>query len=127
MEDFKANIKIVRHGEELFSIAVIMPFWNRLKEDNTILVDIPLFGIKTFARNEEDAEVAVDEAVRSFCIAAEKFGKGIEAELASLGWRFEEEEDEDENSMLNYNPHDAVLAQIMETGERCSNNLVLAE
>jgi len=40
-----------------------------------------LLGITTFAKDEADASVAIQEAVICFFIAAEKFGCGIEKEL----------------------------------------------
>src|SRR5436190_14713729 len=122
MEEISANIKITRRGKKLFSIAILMPVWNKIEMDNTIAIDIPLFKLKTFARDEDDAEAAIKEAIESFCIAAERFGNGLESELSTMGWSFIEEEEE--NSILNYNPHDAVLEQMMQTGETHSHNLV---
>lgn len=124
MEIASANIKISRHGDVLNSITLSMPIWSKVESDESIELNIPLFGIKTFAKDEEDIDSAVEEALKSFCIVAEKFGRGLETELGALGWEFVEEENE--NSLLDYNPHDAVLEQMMGTGEEYSNNLVLA-
>jgi len=41
-----------------------------------------MIGLETFAKDERDVPVAISEAVVAFCIAAEKFGRGIEVELA---------------------------------------------
>jgi hypothetical protein len=123
----EANIEIKRHGGHLSSILVIMPKWNKVEHDDTLSVNIPLFGIKTFAKGEKDAEIAIEEAIKCFCFSAEKFGQGIERELEALGWTFV---NEDENSsLLTYTIADSniVLEQIMQTGEQYSHKLELEE
>lgn len=119
----EANIEIFRDNGSLSKISVIMPKWNTPEEDDSICgINIPLFGLKTFAKNEDDAKVAIKEAILCFCISAEKFGKGIEVELQALGWSLEEE---DKNRVLlayKVSSSDVVLEQIMQTGEPYSND-----
>lgn len=84
----EANIEITRTGIKLASISISMPVWSKKSEfDENILVKLPLLDIDTIAKNELDTEIAIKEAIQSFCIAAEKFGQGIEKELQALGWK----------------------------------------
>ena len=47
---------------------------------------VPILDIETFAKegDVEDEKRAIVEAVVSFCIAAEKFGLGIEEEIKRI-------------------------------------------
>jgi hypothetical protein len=116
MKTAEGNIEIKRKNGALCSISVIMPIWSKLLDDATISVDVPLFGLKTFVKSEEDVDVAVEEAIKCFCIASEKFGQGIEKELQTIGWTFENEKDD----LLNFiiDSENSVFEQIMETGEQ---------
>lgn len=127
MNTTEANIEIIRHGETLSSVSVIMPRWIKAEYDNTLSVNIPFFGIKTFAKDEEDSEIAIEEAIKCFCLAAERFGQGVEAELQTLGWNRIKEENE--HSLLSYSVPDTnvVLEQIMQTGEQYAHNLEIEE
>lgn len=118
MNTIDANIEITRHGKTLFSVSVIMPTWNKMEDDNVLSVNIPLLGIKTFAKNEDDAEEAVKEAIQCFCLSAEKFGQGLEKELQTLGWL--RSKNEEKHVLLDYSVSDNnyVLEQIMQTGEQ---------
>lgn len=82
----EANIRITRRGKMTEAIAVVMPIWNRRSEKGNVLVNLPLLGIETVAKDETDAERAIEEAIISFCLVADKFGQGIEKELQALGW-----------------------------------------
>jgi hypothetical protein len=44
-------------------------------------IKISVFGMETFARDEEDISAAIEELLTCFFIASEKFGKGIKEEL----------------------------------------------
>ena len=46
-----------------------------------LVVKIPLIGGITYATDHNDAQVAIAEAISCFCIAAEKYGDGVEVEL----------------------------------------------
>ena len=81
----EANIEITRNGEKL-AVSVLMPVWNRFADHGNLLVELPLLGINTIAKDENDADKAIEEAIASFCFAADKFGQGIEKELQALGW-----------------------------------------
>jgi len=125
MKTSEANIEITRADHALSSISVIMPTWKH-QEDNSLSVNIPLFGIKTFAKDIDDTEAATNEAITCFCIASEKFGQGIEKELEAIGWVSLVNGN---NSILNYSieSSDIVLEQIMETGDQfAKSNLSIA-
>lgn len=124
MKTSEANIKITRHGDESITVSVLMPIWIKSEDDGSFLVDIPLLAMKTFAKDENDVEKAANEAVKSFCIAADKFGKGLEAELAFLKWELLEEEED--NLLFNFSSSDDVYGQMMQTGEKYSEKLELA-
>jgi hypothetical protein len=82
--NIEANIEITRNGEKL-AISVLMPVRNRLTDHGNLFVELPLLGINTIAKDENDIDKAVEEAIMSFCVAANKFGQGIEKELQALG------------------------------------------
>jgi len=55
--------------------------------DRSISIILPMFGdLRTYAKDEDDMKVAIDEAIQLFRIASEKFGMGIKKELKMLGW-----------------------------------------
>lgn len=55
--------------------------------DGTISIELPMFGdLRTYAKNETDMKVAIDEAIQLFRMVSEKFGKGLKEELKMLGW-----------------------------------------
>ncbi len=105
----EANLAITRENGVLSFISLVLPVW--IKCEDIFSISIPMFHLKTFAKNESEIQVAVEEAVKSFCIAAEKFGRGLEAELGELGWS-------KEDSDLSFNlPQSDVMQQIIETAE----------
>jgi hypothetical protein len=123
----EANIEIIKHGETLVSISVVMPVWSKIQDDGTIAVNIPLFGLKTFASDENDAIIAISEAIKCFCIASEKFGQGINAELKTLGWVSVNQNEEVSSFDFNVADDDIVFEQIMQTGEQfVEHNLSIA-
>lgn len=55
--------------------------------DGTISIELPMFGdLRTYAENDVDMKVAIDEAIQLFRMVFEKFGMGIKKELKMLGW-----------------------------------------
>lgn len=114
MKTSEANIKLVKRDNKISSLSVIMPMWQKA-EDEAVIVNIPLFNIKTFARNEEGAIVAIEESLKCFCISAENFGKGVEIELQLLGWQIVSEDDNE--TLLNFSlqSDSVVLEQIYPT------------
>lgn len=123
MKTSEANIEIIRDNEKLSSISVIMPTWHKIEDDNEfVTVNIPLFGLKTFAKNDDDTIVAINEALKCFCISSERFGQGIEKELQVLGWTFVKTEGN--RTLLNYSieSNNFVFEQIMETGDQFAEN-----
>lgn len=116
----EANIKISRNGGKL-AISVLMPVWNRLTDHGNLLVELPLLGINTIAKDENDANKAIEEAIASFCIAADKLGQGIEKELQVLGWVTVDNVSGE--PLLGYcvSDTDAVLERLIQTGDNYVN------
>ncbi len=124
MNTTEANIKITRIGTKIVSLSVFMPIWNKHSDHGNLLVQIPLLGIDTIAKDENDAEKAIEEAITSFCIVAEKFGQGVEKELLSLGWTAIDGETGE--PMLGYtvsdnSDTDIMLERLMQTGDNYVN------
>jgi hypothetical protein len=130
MNTTEANIKITRNGDKTSSVSVFMPIWNKQSDQGHLLVKLPLLGIETIAKDEKDAEKAIEEAITSFCTIAEKFGQGLEKELMSLGWTAVDGKTGE--PVLGYaisdeSDADALLERLMQTGENYVNpNLEIA-
>jgi hypothetical protein len=130
MNTTEANIRITRKGDKITSVSVFMPIWNKQSDHGNLLVQLPLLGIDTIAKDEKDAEKAIEEAITSFCIVAEKFGQGVEKELLSLGWTAIDSETGD--PLLGYtvsdnSDTDIMLERLMQTGDNYVNqNLEIA-
>jgi hypothetical protein len=124
----EANIEIKRTINKHVSISVSMPVWSKESEfDGNIIVKLPLLDIDTIASNEQDAEIAIKEAIQSFCVAAEKFGEGIEKELQALGWK---RVDQKGNPVLGFcvSETDELLERLLQTGDNYINSdLEIAE
>jgi hypothetical protein len=118
MNTLEANIEITRQDGHLSSVSVVMPSWNKIGDDNVIVVDLPLFGLKTFAASDNDIDVAIEEAIKGFCLIAEKFGKGLDAELLALGWTAIQNENEHISLDFNIPDDNSVFEQIMQTGDQ---------
>lgn len=117
----EANIRIFRKGDKITSISVFMPIWSEESDCGLLNVRLPLLGIDTIAKDEKDAEVAIEEAISSFCLIAEKFGQGIEKELQSLGWVAVDKKTGE--PILGYNVADAdsLIERLMQTGQQYVN------
>jgi len=120
MDTIEANIKITREKDKHVSVSVNMPIWNKRTEDGNLKVMIPFLGIDTIASNEADAESAVGEAICSFCIVSDKFGRGIEKELQELGWTLMLDDAGD--PVWGYSFTEPVLDRIVNTGESYVND-----
>ncbi len=124
MSTTEANIKITRINGIIDCISVFMPIWNKISDHENLLVKLPLLGIETIAKNEKDAEKAIEEAIISFCIVSEKFGQGVEKELLSLGWSAIDGDTGE--PILGYtisdkSDTDAMLERLMQTGDNYVN------
>lgn len=126
MKITEANIDIVRTNGKLSSVSITMPIWGKVGNDDFLAVNIPLFGIKTFARDESDSEAAINEVLEAFCVNAERFGKGLENELKLIGWDFVEQKNGFTSMSFRVSNSNSVLDQIMQTGDRISQKLELA-
>jgi hypothetical protein len=122
MKTITGNIEIKRTEGKLNSISVVMPIWDKVAEDDFISVNIPLFGISTFAKNQLDIETAIRESISLFCINAEKFGKGLENELKFIGWSFENSN----NMNFVISEKNRVFGQVMQTGAQFAEKLEIA-
>ncbi len=121
MKHTSASLEVVKDGTS-FSINVIMPVWHKEVND-AVKVEMPLLGLSNYASNENEIQTAVDETVLCFCIAAQKYGKGIDAELNKMGWS------NYANSTLEFDAYEEndVMESIMNTGDQYVNSLELEE
>jgi len=82
------EIEITRsENHHLSEVKVIMPIWTRKGDDAKLYASLPLLGIETYGDTEEDLDIAINEAVKCFCIASEQHGLGLESELQFIGWK----------------------------------------
>jgi hypothetical protein len=117
-------IEVIRKDGKLSSVKVIMPTWNELGEDNKIYTKMPMLGgIVTYAINELDADIAVKEAIHCFCVAADKFGMGLEKELESIGWNIVSKNDE--HIILSIHSEMPAFELMLETGDTKALNIEL--
>lgn len=126
MKITEASIEIIRKDGKLFSVFVTMPIWDKIGEDDFLSINIPLFGIKTFAKNEVDAEIAINEVLQSFCINSENYGKGLENELKTIGWEFLEQDSSFTSMAYRVPNSNSVIDSIMQTGEQVVQKFELA-
>eukprot|EP00035_Acanthoeca_spectabilis_P027023 m.465037 g.465037 ORF g.465037 m.465037 type:complete len:128 (+) comp23942_c0_seq1:49-432(+) len=122
----EANIDIIRKDNILNSVSVAMPIWDKVGNDELLAIDIPLFGIKTVAKDPVDAEVAIRESIQLFCLSAEKFGKGLENELKVMGWSFIEQSENFTSMSFSVPSQNTVIDQIMNTGGHFAQKLELS-
>lgn len=66
MSTIEPSIKIVRNGAQLVSIEVVMPIRIEKSFDGSLKVRMPLFHTQTWARDEADVEIAVEQSAKSF-------------------------------------------------------------
>ena len=123
MTTLEANIDVIRENGKLKSVSVALPVWTKEQEDGFLAVDIPMLGIKTFAKDENDTMVAIKEAIILFCINSEDFGHGLETELKLAGWNFSSRNYQD--ASLYYGVSDEIIEQIMQTGDPYSETFML--
>jgi hypothetical protein len=115
MIDSEPIIEINREGKTL-SVKAIIQTWNKFEGEH-ICIHIPfLGGIITHAKNEEDAEKAVEEAFYCFVIISEKHGMGIENELSYIGWNRDEVENKN-HSIFTINNLNSAMESMIETGD----------
>lgn len=121
MNILEANIEIMMENGKAVSVSVSMPVWGKKSEiDGNLHVKIPLLNIETIAKDENDADIAIKEAIQGFCIVAQKFGQGIEKELQSLGWT---RVDHNGNPILGYcvSETDDLIDRLIQTGDSYIN------
>lgn len=116
METMEANIEIVRSGSTLPFVKIILPIWEKPTDDGFILVSIPFLNLETIAETSDEIEIAAEEAIHCFFIAAEKFGQGLEKEIESLGWRKQHGAQPDNDTLFNLTRKDPVFNGMMNTG-----------
>lgn len=125
MNNNEANIIITRE-KGIISLSVVMPVWCKRSAQGNMLVKLPLLGIETIAKDEEDSATAIEEAIQCFFCAAERFGQGIEKELLALGWECIHEETDESISGYTLsgtgNDIDALVNRLLGTGENYVNS-----
>lgn len=83
-----ASIQIKPNGADKVDITVNMPIWSRIGTDGKIYITLALLGgLTTFANKQEEVDDVIREAIKSFFISLDKFGKGFKQELSALGWQ----------------------------------------
>lgn len=112
----EANIEITR-ANGLVTISVSMPTWNKQTDSGFVEVSIALLGIRTFARDQDDAERAISEAIQCFCIQADRFGRGLDKELEDLGWHLQHEQATIKLMDFPIQKNNLVMDQLMQAGE----------
>lgn len=117
MQTNEANIKLTRNGGKVASISVQMPIWSKVSDHGNLLIDLPFLGISTIAKNEEDSEKAIEEAIVSFCLISDKFGQGVEKELETLGWIPVNSENGEPLLGYSVDNADELLERILQTSE----------
>lgn len=121
----EANIEIVRNNDKISSISIFMPVWDKVGYDGFLTIELPLLGIKTFAKNESFSDKSIDESVRLFIISSEKHGRGIETELKSLGWGFDSQSKDKTVMSFGIGNTSFVIDQVMKTGDQYSKTFEL--
>lgn len=81
------SIEIVKEDHKVHSVKIVMPVWKKLGNDGITYVNMPLLGLNTYGKGDEDVDTAISETIIAFCIASEKFGLGLESELDFFGWK----------------------------------------
>lgn len=117
MNDNEATLELTKLDGGINALSVIMPVWSKKVEDGSFLVNIPLLGLKTFAHDENDIDISVEEAIKCFCIASNKFGNGIDSELKELGWVLDLKQDD--HVLFNLtSKNNELLDSLLQTGEQ---------
>lgn len=119
------KMEITRSGEVLSSVKLIMPTWQKVGDNKLIYIDLPFFGLNTCAKDEADIEIALKEAVSCFCIAAERYGLGLESELEFVGWEKDTSEKDNQHSFMNLIPNNTAFDFMINTGETQALELIL--
>jgi hypothetical protein len=117
MDAVSATIGIARVNNKLSEVKLIMPTWNRIGSDNKVYINIPFFNIETFGHNDEDADLAIEEAVKCFCLLAEEEGLGLDFELEFMGWEIQENSNKI-NHIFNVTPNNPAIESMMRTGSQ---------
>ena len=127
MKHPEANITIKLEADGKTSVAVLMPVWVKTTEYGTLKISLPLLGLDTYAKNEEDADNAIDEAIIAFCVMAKKYGQGVQKELQSLGWQLMD--DSGQQPALGYcvSDTDSLLERLFQTGDSYAKSNLLLE
>lgn len=118
MNNVEASIEIFRDNKKLQAINVMVPIWARNGDNGKVYISIPFFGLETFGHSNEDCDVAIEEAIKCFCLLVEQKGLGLEDELSFLGWEKVSENAISHNSIFNVEPKTTALKSLMQTGQQ---------
>lgn len=125
MNSIDATLEITRKADKLSSVSVIMPTWTRAGNDNKTYVMIPLFGLETFGHDENDCDIAVEEALKCFCLLAENHGLGLDFELEFMGWKLQEGSTKADH-IFNIEPTSPAFESILQTGDQMALSFQVA-
>lgn len=115
MENNSATIRIERKKNLLAAVEVIMPVWSKKSGDGFLEISLPLLNISTWAKDEDDSEIAIQEAVAGFCWVCEKHGKGLDKELEHLGWHKDQKNSAE--TFFNLESESILFESLLNTGE----------
>jgi len=93
METQNVSIEIAREKGFLSNISLSFPIWISTNLDKSIDIEMPFLGLSTSSQDEDEIDLAIEEAIKAFCIICDKYGQGLEKELEFLGWESSQNRD----------------------------------
>lgn len=119
------SIEISRESNKIHSVKMVMPVWKRNGNDDLTYVEMPLLGLMTYGKGDEDVDLAIEETIKAFCIASEKFGLGLESELQYIGWKMLNETSN--STLFVLEVKDSLMEEVMHTGFEKAFDLNITE
>lgn len=87
MEGIDIILRVKDIGRGMTFVSTNMPIKKEKKDNGFVQITFPLMGeLEIFCKEGDDTKKAVIEAISSFLVASDKFGRGVKAELNDLGW-----------------------------------------
>lgn len=86
MNSDNISIELSRVNGILKEVSISNLIWTKQNSFGSTEICLPFLGIYTSSPSENEIDVSIEEAIKGFCIACEKYGKGLESELESIGW-----------------------------------------
>jgi hypothetical protein len=117
MEAMNKNLQVeaTRKEGRLMTVKATMPVWSKIDVSGKLEVKMPFIGGETFCNSESAIEKATEEAFACFCLASERFGRGLEQELVVLGWKHTGAK-ENGVCILSFGPENETIDNVFDTG-----------